>query len=132
MSQESPTVMPDTGASKMLAVQAMLISCVAWGFFAYQGQTAAQAAMYGGLIVMINVWMMNRRVRAAAQLAQVANGKEIRVLYVAAVQRFVLTLVWFILGMGWLSLPPIPMLIAFALAQTGYFIGGLSIRKNSF
>ena len=132
MSQETPsaTNMPDTGASKMLSIQAILISCVAWAFYAYQGQLAAQSAFFGGMIVMINVWMMNRRVRVATQLAEVANGREIRVLYVAAIQRFILTLAWFMLGMGWLSLPPIPMLIAFALAQLGYVSGGLSIRKK--
>lgn len=110
----------ETGAQRMLTVQALLVSAVAWAFYFYQNQLAAQAALYGGCIVLFNVWMMDRRVRIAAKIAEINPGKEVRVLYAAAIQRFILTLVFFGLGMGWLHLPPIPMLIAFAIAQLGY------------
>ena len=81
---------------------------------------AGQAALYGGAIVLFNVWMTNRRMRSAAEIAKIAPGKEVRVFYLAAVQRFVFTLAFFILGMGWLQLPPVPMLVAFAAAHLGY------------
>ncbi len=114
----------NTGASKMLAVQALLTAGVGLAFYVYQGQLAAQAALYGGGIVMFNVWMTNRRMQTAAEIAKIAPGKEVRIFYLAAVLRFVFAIGFFILGMGWLKLPPVPMLIAFAVAHLGYLFNG--------
>jgi ATP synthase protein I len=111
---------PNTGASKMLAVQSLLIAAVAWAFYIYQGQFAAQAALYGGCIVMFNVFLTHRRLQAAAEIAKMAPGKEVKIFYLAAVQRFVFTLGFFIVGMGWIGLPPVPLLVAFAIAHIGY------------
>ncbi len=72
--------------------------------------------------------MTNRRMQAAAN---VAPGKEVVVFYAAAVQRFIFTLGFFLLGMGWLELPPVPMVIAFALAHLGYLFKGLETRQSS-
>ncbi|MDM8560432.1 ATP synthase subunit I [Candidatus Parabeggiatoa sp. HSG14] len=112
----------DTGASKMLATQSLLVAGMGWGFYAFQGILAAQAALYGGCMVMFNVWITNRRLHQAAEVAKIAPGKEIRIFYFAAVQRFVFTISFFIIGMGLLNLPPIPMVVAFAVAHLGYFL----------
>ena len=109
-----------TSASNMLAIQTLLTVGATGFFYFYQGLLAGQAALYGGAIVLFNVWMTNRRMRSAAEIAKIAPGKEVRVFYLAAVQRFVFTLAFFILGMGWLQLPPVPMLVAFAAAHLGY------------
>ncbi len=111
----------DTGASKMLAVQAIIITAIAWFFYFYQNQLAAQSALYGGFIVMFNVWTMNRRIRRAAKIDE--PGQEVKIFYLAAMQRFIFTLSFFIIGMGLLNLPPIPMLVAFAVAHLGYLTG---------
>lgn len=117
----APPVALDTGAPKILAVQALLVTGVAWTFYAYQGIIAAQSALYGGSIPMLNVLMMHRSIKKAARIAEIAPTKEVSVFYVAALQRFMLTLGLFILGMGVLQWPPIPMVIAFGIAQIGYF-----------
>ena len=116
----SPHLTIETGASRILAVQAFLVTGTAWFFYFYQHQLAAQAAMYGGCIVMFNLWLTNRRLRYAAQVARDYPGKEVNILYFAALQRFVFTLGFFILGMGVLAFPPVPLLIAFAIAHLGY------------
>jgi ATP synthase protein I len=116
-SQQNPL---SAGGSKILAVQLLLTIIVAYVFYLYQGQLAAQSASYGGFIVMFNVWMTARRLQAAAKIAKVAPGQEVKMFYLAAMQRFIFTLSFFILGMGWLLLPPIPMLVAFAVAHLGY------------
>ncbi len=114
----------ETGASKILAIQSLLTAGVAWTFYFYQGLLPAQAALYGGCIVIFNVWIMNRRLRTAAKIAKIAPGQEVKVFYIAAVQKFVFTLGFFIFGMGLLDLPPIPILVAFAVVQMGYFFHG--------
>jgi len=119
---ESITV--HTGATQMLIIQSLLVAGMAVLFYVHQGALAAQAALYGGGIVMFNVWMMNRRIQAAIKLAQVAPGQEVRVLYLTAVQRFIFTFICLVLGMGGLQLPPIPIVVALAVAQLGYLFNG--------
>lgn len=111
----------DTGASRILSAQAAIISVIAWLFYAYATVIEAQAACYGGCIAMFNVWLTQRRLHAAAQIAQISPGNEVVVLYIAAVQRFVFTIAFFILGMWWLQFPPLPILVTFTAAQVGYF-----------
>jgi ATP synthase protein I len=119
---ESITV--HTGATQMLIIQSLLVAGMAMLFYVHQGALAAQAALYGGGIVMFNVWMMNRRIQAAIKLAKVAPGQEVRVLYLTAVQRFIFTFICLVLGMGGLQLPPIPIVVALAVAQLGYLFNG--------
>lgn len=114
----------NTGATKMLTIQSLLVAGMAILFYIHQGALAAQAALYGGGIVMFNVWMMNRRIQAAMELAKVEPGQEIKVLYITAVQRFILTLIFLGLGMGGLQLPPLPLVATLAVAQLGYLFNG--------
>ena len=116
-SQQNPL---NANGSKILAVQLLLTIIIAYAFYLYQGQLAAQSASYGGFIVMFNVWMTARRLQTATKIAKIAPGQEVKIFYLAAVQRFIFTLGFFILGMGWLGLLPIPLLVAFAVAHLGY------------
>ena len=128
MSFEPIKQMPlDTGASKMLTMQSLLTTDIAWIFYANISVLAAQAALYGGCMVMFNVWLMNRRLQMAAKIAKVAPNEEIRVFYAAAVQRFIFTLGFFLLGMGWFELPPLPMIIAFSINHLGYLFNGQNL-----
>ena len=115
----------ETGAAKILMIQSVLVCGTAWIFYSYQELLAAQAALYGGSIVMLNVWLMNRWLQLAMTVAQHSPGREINILYLAAIQRFILTLVLLAIGMGAFQLPPIPLLLTFALAHLGYFLGGI-------
>ncbi|EIJ43963.1 ATP synthase I chain [Beggiatoa alba B18LD] len=129
--QVSPEHPPlsDTGVRKILRIQSLLIAGMTLVFYFGFGQAEAQAALYGGFIVLFNVWITQRRLQTALELAKVAPGKEIAAFYVGAIQRFVATVIFFGLGMGWLHLPPIPMLITFAVAQSGYALGHLVRSK---
>ncbi|OQW91919.1 MAG: hypothetical protein BWK79_15825 [Beggiatoa sp. IS2] len=120
----STPAITETGAHRIMAIQALLTSALGWFFYVYQNPLAGQSALYGGCMAIFNVWITHRRVLTATEVAKVAPGKETTVLYIAAVQRFVFTLAFFMIGMGWLALLPIPMLITFSVAQVGYFFGG--------
>jgi F0F1-type ATP synthase assembly protein I len=108
-----------TGADKILQTQAFLVIAVAIGFYVYGQQILViPAALFGGGIAMLNVWFADRRLRKAA--SNIASGQEVSAFYIGAVQRFVSTLLLFILGMLFLKLMPLPLLVAFASAQAGY------------
>ena len=113
-------VLLETNAPKILSVQALLIVGIAWSFYYYQEQLAAQSALFGGLIAMLNVWITQRRMQSAARIAETSPGREVVVFYIAAIQRFVFTIGLFLIGMGLLKFPPVPLLLTFAVAQVGY------------
>ncbi len=114
---------------KIFSFQAVLVSAMAGLFYVYQGELAAQAAFYGGGIVILNLWLSSRRLIRVLDNQNTSSNQEVLVLYVAAAQRFILTLGLFILGMGVFKLPPIPLLIGFAVTQITYFFSLLWDRK---
>ncbi len=103
-------------------IQSVVTLAIGLAFYFYQGSLATQAALYGGCMIIFNVWLTNRRMRAADEIAKIAPGKEVTVFYVAAVQRFIYTLGFFIFGMGLLKLPPVPMITTFTIVYLTYLI----------
>ncbi len=107
---------------RLFGLQALLITCVAAAMFAHGGMGYAGAAMYGGLIAVGNLLVLARRVRLATVVARDAPGGETAVLYIGAVQRFVMVLVAFGFGMGFLELSPIALLLGFAAGEIAFFM----------
>jgi len=108
-----------SGAPQMMVAQTLIVVLVSAGFYFYQGSFAAQSALYGGSIAILNLWTAYRRLRTAAEISKTAPGREVAVFYVGAVQRFVTTLLMFVAGMMWLALDPMALLAAFMVAQLG-------------
>ncbi len=112
----------------LLMIQFALVASVV-GFFLFSGDPlAAQAAAYGGAMALFIAWMLGRRALLAAQVAKTHPGREMLVIYMGAVQRFVAVIVLFGLGMGWLDLQPVPLLAAFAIAQLGHVLNSALVR----
>jgi len=115
----------------LVALQLALVIVTALAFLLTVGGMAAQAAVYGGGVALLSTLLLGRRVLRAAELAKSAPGRETAVLYIGAVQRFVLILALFALGMGWLRLEPLPLLVGYAVAQIGYFVNGARLRVRA-
>ncbi len=115
-------VQSDTGARKILSAQLFLTLLTAFAFLYFEGFFAAQSAIFGGFIAMLNVWSTERKLQMAAKMSQQAPGSEVALLYIGAVQRFVVTLILFVVGMFFLKLSPLALMAAFAAAQAGYFL----------
>lgn len=114
-----------SGIRNILIIQIIIVSVAAAVWFAAQGAAAAQGALLGGGLALLNSLLLARGVRQAGEAA--AHGRTaggMGSLYLGAMQRFVLTLVGFGVGIGLLGLPPVPLIVGFAAAQLGY-VGGL-------
>jgi ATP synthase protein I len=108
----------------VLITQAVLAVAVAIGFYFLKGFPAVQAALYGGAIALLNTFLLARRVKRAGDVAQEDANRGTVTLYIGAVQRFVIALAGFAIGMGLLKLAPLPQLLAFAAAQAAYLLEG--------
>ncbi|MEM7254480.1 MAG: ATP synthase subunit I [Pseudomonadota bacterium] len=119
--------------TKVIALQAAMTIVVGVVFFATQGPSPLGAVAFGGALAVVHAWLLGRRVQIATEAAKRQPGSETTVLYIGAIQRFVVTLVGFVIGMGLLKLAPVPLLIAFAAAQVVFFLSRNlnSIAANS-
>lgn len=95
------------------------------GLFLLHGLNAAVSALYGGGVALASSALLGRSLKAAGQAAKRAPKQGVWMLYFGAVQRFVLVLGFFALGMGLFGLPPLPLIVGFAGAQVAFLIGGI-------
>lgn len=107
----------------ILLLQVVLIAAVVLVFFGKSGQAGAQAALFGGVIALLDALFLGWRVQRAGRAAGHSATRAMVALYLGAAERFVFTLAGFGLGLGVLHLQPLPLLLAFVAAQAGYWIG---------
>lgn len=107
-------------ASRLLKIQFLVGLLMAAGFTVYTGYLSGLSAFYGAAIAMSSTLLLRRGVNRANELALTEPKKSMGVLYFGAVQRFVLVLALFIIGMGLLKIEALPTLVGFVLAQLGF------------
>ena len=105
---------------KLIAVQLGVGAVIAAAFFMAKGQGEALAAFYGCIISIAVAFLLGRGVVRAAEAASQDHKKSMLILYLGAVQRFILVLVLFGIGLKGLSLAFLPMIAGFAGAQLAY------------
>jgi len=113
--------------TKLLLAQAGLAAATALIFLFWKGSAEALAALFGGGIVLINSILLAWRVRRAAGLE---GNSVVLAMYLGAVERFVVVGACFALGIGVLSLPPVPMIAAFAVGLIGFAYGAHTQQQS--
>lgn len=110
---------------RVLLTQLLLTLAVAAAYLVVEGwpagRSGALAASYGGALALASTWLLGRRVQRTSDAVRHGAGSQLG-LYAGAAPRFVATLVLLGIGMGWLKLAPIPLIVAFGLAQLGFLI----------
>lgn len=119
------------GIRRVLISQMVLTLLTAGAALALQGSAAALAAFYGGGVALMGTWLLGRRVSRTPETAQ-QGGDAVNqlALYAGILPRFIVTLVLLAAGLGWLKLAPIPLIVAFGLAQMGFAINLGSARQR--
>lgn len=119
----------EQGVQRVVLSQALLTLMVAAIFLITLGAFEAVSACYGGATTILSSWWLGRRVQRAGELALRDTKSGQLSLYGGAILRFVTVLVLLGLGIGLLKLPPIPLIIAFAVAQLGFLftLGGTNM-----
>jgi ATP synthase protein I len=104
-------------ARRIVMAQAVLTLCLAAGFGAWQGNGAALAALYGGMItLLITAWLAFRLRRLTAQTASAGMA----VIWSSVVVRYGVAAVLVGAGIGSLKLAPAPLVVSFAVTQFGF------------
>jgi ATP synthase protein I len=82
----------------------------------------AQSALYGGLVSIALAVLLKRSVIKAGQITLDTPRKSVLILYLGAVQRFIIVLGVFGVGFAVFKLNPLATLIGFGTAQLSYLI----------
>ena len=113
-----------SGTRKLVMLQLLLIALTSAVFFLVYGGFQAGSAAFGGVIASANCLLLNWR-RNAANKGRALNAAEsIRLLYRTAVERFVLVIVLFALGLGAWQLDPPALLTGFIVGQLALVFTG--------
>jgi len=118
------------GVLRVVQAQVLLTAISGAATYFIYGSRPMFAAIYGGLVVIISSWWLANRLRRASEM--LAQGKKMDkttgtlVLFAGLGQRLLFIGAAFAYGIGYLGLPPLPMIVTFALASAGNFFIGRS------
>ncbi len=105
---------------RLIITQAIVGLVVATGFIFAQSLWAGVSAVFGSAISMVAALMLGSGVRRAGAQAAENPKKSMGILYFGAVQRFVMVLVLFIVGLSLIGMDPLAMAIGFGVSQFSY------------
>ncbi|GEM_PF-5547554 len=109
---------------RVLLIQAMAgLTCVIV-FGVEQSGFAAGSAAYGELIGMLTSVLLAWRMSQAAQ-----PKADLRALYIGAVERMLVAIAGFGVGIAVFGLTPVGMLVGFASTQLAYYAGAGPLRR---
>jgi len=114
---------------QVMRLQLALLVLVVAVAYALGGGAAAGAALYGVLIAVANTGLLMWRLRRGAGEALGEAAAAPRRLPLGALrsslERFLLTILLFGLGLGVLALHPLALTLAFVVGQLGWFLAPL-------
>ncbi len=118
---------------RVLLTQLLLTLAVAAAYLVIDGLSGRRgpvpSALFGGAAALASTWFLGRRVRRASETASHIAGGQLG-FYAGAAPRFVITIVLLGVGMGWLKLAPVPLIVAFGLAQFGFVISLFAAERS--
>ncbi|MBT5231180.1 MAG: ATP synthase subunit I [Methylococcales bacterium] len=104
-----------------MIAQLIIVLCFAI-LFTIKDITMGPAAIYGGLIAVINTVLHGFRLARMQQQLAKNPQQDVMKIMLGAVERFALTLVLMVVGLSALSLEPTALLLTFGAAYMAYFI----------
>lgn len=101
------------------------------GSYWFNGSNAALGALFGVLTSMVSALLLSLGVVLASRRAVENKNRGMLILYVGAVQRFILVLAMFGLGVAVLKFNPLYIVIGFGLAQFAFLVIAKRERQTS-
>ena len=85
------------------------------------------ACLYGGFIALLGTLISSWRINRAGNTEKYQGYVEI---YLGAIQKYILTVVLFAIGIGALHLSAVPMIVTFAMGQFAYLLVNVDTRNK--
>ncbi len=107
---------------RLIVSQFIIGAIVTLLYVLFSGTLQGLSAAYGSFTTMLISAYLSYGVIKAEKVAQTNPKKSLGILYFGAVQRFVMVIGMFIIGLAILKLEPLATTIGFGLAQLGYVV----------
>ena len=107
---------------RVVGVQ-VIVSIIVAGLFLIKSPWASFSAFYGGIASVVVALLLSQRIKRATEAAQNNLKESMAILYIGAVQRFVLVAVFLVMGIALIKFDPIAVCAGFALAQISFVMG---------
>jgi ATP synthase protein I len=114
---------------KVLVIQAILILTVGGVFGSVSDAWGAIAAIFGGVIALLNTLLLIWRAHRTDKTDTLSAGENLGVFYLSALERFAMVAMMFLLGLGVIELLPLPMLTGFIVGMLAIFSVGITGRN---
>jgi len=110
-------------STKRVVKTQIAVSIVVAGLFLIKDPWASMSALYGGFSSVLIALLLSQRVKRATAAAQDSLKESMAILYIGAVQRFVLVAVFLVIGITIMKLDPMAVSAGFAIAQFSFVMG---------
>lgn len=107
---------------------ALFVATLAWVIF---NPTVLLASLYGAFIALSGSLISSWRIIRAGNTGKDEKQQGYIEIYLGAIQRYILTLVLFAIGIGGLHLSAIAMIVTFAIEQFAYLFIDVDTRNKS-
>lgn len=104
----------------VMSLQMVVSITVAVAYWMTGSFSQAQSALYGGLVSVALAVLLKRNLIKAGQITLDTPRKSVLILYLGAVQRFIIVLSIFGVGFAVFKFKPLASLIGFGAAQLSY------------
>jgi hypothetical protein len=104
------------GAQRCLVAQLIITSIAAGGLWLVYGVEFLQASIYGGLLGMLNTFILARRVNRGIAAEDLLFHARL-----GQFERLAVTIVFLVLAFLRLDLLPLPLILTLSLTYLGYF-----------
>jgi ATP synthase protein I len=109
----------------LIVLQLVLMAAVSIVFYLRSGIDAAGSVWFGGITATLNILLLLWRRHRADTGRALSAGRSLWVLYRTALERFVMVVLLFALGMGVLKLDPLALLTGFVVGQLALVLIGM-------
>ena len=107
----------------LIKMQCVLLAMTVLVVFAWLGNSAALACFYGGSITIANTLLQRWRLIGAATQAKSNAAMNLGKAYRCVLERWVLTIIMFVIGFAVLMFTPLPLMIGFIVTQFALLFG---------
>lgn len=116
---------------RVIVAQAVVGTVLAVGLLLAYGPHPALSAVYGVLIGTMATLLLSRSVRRANEVADTDPKRGMVTLYVGAVQRFLMVIAVFVLGLAVFGLSPLAVAGGFIGAQFAQLVNARSMTRDN-
>jgi len=108
---------------------ALVLIVAAAGYILYSDQHASKAILYGGFVSVMASIVMACRLNQAVNKVQKGSQRGGIYVYLGVVERLLVAIALFGLGLVWLKLSPTYTVVGLIAGQVGFILGGFRVKE---